>query len=111
VDTRLDGTRLREQEDSSLLLALYDTKREVESGAGTTAKPLDYTRRRILWRVWHYEKRNGDVSVDIFPAITYDTHTDGFSKTSFLWRLFRYEKRPDGGVDFDLLFLPLKRAR
>ena len=110
LETRLDGTRLQEDSGSSVLLALYDTKRELKPKTDTDP-PLDYERRRILWRVWHYEKRNGDVSVDLFPAITYDTHADGFSKTSFLWRLFRYEKHPGGGVDVDLLFLPLKRAR
>jgi hypothetical protein len=90
-------------------LALYDTRRELTPK--TDAAPaLDYARRRILWRLWHYEKRDGDVSVDIFPFITYDTHPDGFSKTSFLWRLYRYERHPDGGVDLDVLFLPLKRA-
>ena len=47
----------------------------------------------------------------MFPAITHDTRTDGFRQTTFLWRLYRYEKHPDGGVDLDLLFLPLKRAR
>lgn len=110
LEERLDGTRLREDSGFSLLLALYDTKRELKPKT-ETAQPLDYERRRILWRLWHYEKRNGDVSVDIFPAITYDTRTDGFSKTSFLWRFFRYEKHPEGGVDLDVFFLPLKRAR
>lgn len=110
VEARLDGTRQDEHSDAALLLALYDTKHEFKPGADAV-KPLEYTRRRILWRVWHYEKRNGEVSVDIFPSITYDTHPDGFRKASFLWRLYRYEKHPDGGVDLDLLFVPLRRAR
>ncbi len=110
LETRLDGTRLREDSDTAWLLALYDTRRKFAQ-ATPTAKPLDYERRRILWRLWHYEKRGGEVSVDVFPSITYDTHPDGFSKTSFLWRLYRYERHPDGGVDLDLLFLPLRRAR
>ncbi len=110
LETRLDGTRLREDTDSAVLLALYDTRRKYAQ-ANDAAKTLAYERRRILWRLWHYEKRNGDVSVDIFPAITCDTRTDGFRKTSFLWRLYRYERHPDGGVDLDVLFLPLKRAR
>ncbi len=109
-ETRLDGSRVRETSGFSLLLALYDTRCE-SAQKSDTSQPLDYERRRILWRLWHYERRNGDVSVDLFPSITYDTHADGFSKTSFLWRLFRYEKHPGGGTDFDLLFLPLKRAR
>ena len=110
LETRLDGTRLREDSDSSLLYALYDTRRKSAQATGA-AKPLEYERRRILWRLWHYEKRNGDVSVDIFPAITYDTRTDGFRKTSLMWRLYRYEKHPGGGADLDLFFLPLKRTK
>lgn len=111
LETRLDGSPLKETRESSLLLALYDTKRERLSQA-ESAQPLDYVRRRVLWRLWHYERRNGDVSVDIFPSITYDTHADGFSKTSFLWRFYRYERHPgNGGTDLDLLYLPLKRAR
>lgn len=49
--------------------------------------------------------------MDVFPAITCDVRTDGFSKTSFLWRLYRFERHSEGGVDLDLLFLPLSRAR
>ena len=109
LETRLDGTRIRESSESALLLALYDTKKEFTPKTDTS-QPLDYVRRRILLRLWHYEKRNGDISVDIFPSITYDTHTDGFSKTSFLWRFYRYEKHPNGAVDLDLLFLPLKSS-
>jgi hypothetical protein len=48
----------------------------------------------------------------MFPSMTYDTRTDGFSKASFLWRFYRYERHPGNvGADLDLLFLPLKRAR
>ena len=109
LETRLDGTRIRESSESALLLALYDTKKAITPKT-ETSQPLDYVRRRILWRLWHYEKRNGDLSVDIFPSITYDTHADGFSKTSFLWRFYRYERHPNGTIDIDFLFLPLKRS-
>jgi hypothetical protein len=111
LETRLDGSPLCETSESSLLLALYDAKRE-QRPQTESAPPLDYVRRRILWRLWHYERRNGDVSVDMFPSMTYDTRTDGFSKASFLWRFYRYERHPGNvGADLDLLFLPLKRAR
>jgi hypothetical protein len=106
--TRLDGAPLSQTDESSLLYPLYDTKRNCVAADGKTPA-LDYTRRRVLWRVWHYEKRNGDVSVDLFPFITYDARTDGFRKTSFLWRLYRYEKSQSGKVSFDLLFIPLRR--
>jgi hypothetical protein len=66
-------------------------------------------RSRVLWRLWHYERSNGDVSVDIFPAITYDTKTNGFKSASFLWRCFRYERGKDG-KKLDLLFVPIMRS-
>jgi hypothetical protein len=87
---------------------LYDHKHE-KNPATKDEPTTDYVRRRILWRLWHYERLNGDVSIDIFPAITYDTKTNGFHKVSFLWRLFRYEKGPKG-KKLDLLFIPLIRS-
>ena len=62
-----------------------------------------------MWRLWHYEKLNGDVSVDVFPSFTYDRKTDGFKKVSFLWRFFRYEREANGETKVDALFIPLKR--
>jgi hypothetical protein len=106
--TRLDGSPLSRTDEKAILGALYDTKRNtVMAQANTPA--LDYIRRRVLWRVWHYERRNSDVSVDLFPFITHDTHADGFRKTSFLWRFYRYEKSPEGKTALDLFFLPLIR--
>jgi hypothetical protein len=106
--TRLDGSTLSAADESSLLLALYDTKRNSVAANGSTPA-LDYERRRILWRVWHYERRNGDVSVDLFPFITHDTHADGFRKTSLLWRLYRHETASDGKTSLDILFVPVRR--
>jgi hypothetical protein len=96
--------------DTSVLLWLYDYKRE--AGPLTGAGPVvtnDYTRSRVLWRLWHYERLNGDVSVDVFPSFTYDHKTDGFKKISFLWRGFRYERDPAGNRKLDVLFIPLQR--
>lgn len=126
---------LRGRRDSkhSVLLWLYDSVREerrdlplvpgtapqdlapsagrVESLSAPPPAPdtaRDYLRRRVLWRLWHYERSDGDVSVDAFPAITWDARRDGFRKFSFCWRLLRYERGPDGRkVDF--CFLPLWR--
>jgi len=98
--------RGREDVNSSLLLLLYDYKRTIRQQKEEESS--DYTRARILWRLWHYERANGDVSVDVFPGITYDRKKNGFKKFSFLWRLIRYEKGPDG-KKVDLLFLPLVR--
>jgi hypothetical protein len=58
--------------------------------------------------LYHYEREKDDVSVDVFPAITYDRTRDGMRKWSFLWRAFRYETGPDG-TKLDLLFIPLVR--
>jgi hypothetical protein len=91
-------------EESNLLFLLYDYRRERNS-----AQKHDYVRRRVLWRLWHYERLNGDVSVDLFPAITWDRREDGSRKTSFLWRLFRYERDPEGGKKLDILFIPIVR--
>mgnify|MGYP006280025241 CR=1 FL=1 len=102
--------RETKQINASILLLLYDYKRRLYTGKDETPDPPkhDYTRSRVLWRLWHYEKSDGDVSVDIFPAITYDSKTNGFRKASFLWRLFRYETGPKG-TKLDLLFLPIIR--
>ena len=96
--------------DTSVLLWLYDYKHEAGPlpGAGPVATN-DYTRSRVLWRLWHCERLNGDVSVDVFPSFTYDRKTDGFKKFSFLWRGFRYERDPNGNDKLDVLFIPLKR--
>ncbi len=96
----------KRSEDSALLGILYNTLHEQEAGE----KPGDYLRKRILWRLWHYEKLNGDVSVDAFPGITVDSYQNGYHKSSFLWRVFRYENDPASDrKKLDLLFLPLRR--
>ena len=83
---------------------LYDWKRE-----SIPEENHEYVRRRVLWRLYHYEKLDGDESTDIFPAITYDRRKDGYRKFSFLWRLFRYEDDPGKGTSLDILFLPICR--
>jgi hypothetical protein len=96
----------------SALLLLYDYKHEL--GPNASAKPgttNDYTRARVCWRLWHYERLNGNVSLDVFPTFTYDSKTNGFTKTSFLWRLFRYERAPGSTPALDVLFIPLARPR
>ena len=74
------------------------------------SKGHEYDMKSILWRFWHYEKLNGDVTVDSFPFFTYDSKTNGYSKTSLCWRLFRNEYDPktdNRSVDF--LFVPVWR--
>ena len=102
--------RHKSEVNGSVGVFLYDYRHEVgpvrtEKSGGSN----DYTRARVLWRVWHYERQNGNVSVDAFPAITYDRQTSGANKTSFLWRFYRYEHAADGSRKLDVLFIPLLR--
>ena len=103
----------------------YDTKEKVFDGELDEAYSLfgllwssrneriagghNYKKRALLWRFWHWEELNGDVSVDVFPGFTYDSKTNGYSKTSFLWRFFRWENDPEKGKKVDLLFIPVWR--
>ena len=93
-----------EREEFSALLFLYDYKRE-----SVPQEYHEYARRRVLWRLYHYERLNGDESTDVFPAITYDRRKDGYRKFSFLWRFFRWERDPEKGTKLDVLFIPLRR--
>ena len=106
----VSGDQTRTNVDTSVLLMLYDYKRDVQAATATQLEATDYIRSRVLWRLWHYEQTNCTVSVDLFPGITYDRKPDGFKKISWLWRLFRYERDPDGGHKFDLLFIPFVRS-
>jgi len=100
----------REKARARVLLLLYDYLKRAGPDTDEPEKRDEYVRARVLWRLWHYERVNDEVSVDVFPAITYDRRDDSFRKVSLLWRLFRYE-RDTGGVDLDLLFIPFRRAR
>jgi hypothetical protein len=103
-------TEGRSNRDTSVLLWLYDYKHQVGPRPGVNSGATnDYTRARVLWRLWHYERNNGTVSVDVFPSFTYDRKPDGFKKVSFFWRFFRYERDPDGDRKLDLFFVPLQR--
>lgn len=86
---------------------LYDDIRRSPPGGATAAAP-EYLRKRILWRFWHYQRSGQDVTVDMFPAITYDRVASGQHGFSFLWRFIRYDTGPEG-TKCDLLFLPVKR--
>lgn len=99
-----DGTV---QTEGSLLWKLYDYQRE----EGTNDQPHEYVRHRVLWRVWHYESLNGQVSVDSIPFVTYDSKPNGFRKLTFLWRFFRYETDPEAGKKLDLCFIPIMRTK
>ncbi len=100
----------RESVNGSALAWLYDYKYDTHFGrSGNAPRTNDYTRARVCWRLWHYERLNGEVNVDVFPGFTYDRKADGFEKTSFLWRFFRYERDRAGAKRLDLFFVPVKR--
>ena len=93
-----------EEGDTSLLLLLYNGEHRADTAKGTS-----YTSHKVLWKLWDWEEENGDVALDVFPGFTYDSKTNGYSKTSFLWRFFRYENDPEKGKKVDLLFIPVWR--
>jgi len=78
---------------------------EYEKRNGTLAA----VEKSVLWCFWHYEMKDGNVSVDSFPFFTYDAKKDGYEKTSLLWRLFRNEYDPKEGRKVDVLFVPVWR--
>ena len=92
------------EKDSSVLCHLLWSAHEERRADGTCNGE-----ESVLWRVWHRVREDGNVAVDMFPFVTYDSKTNGFTKTSFFWRLFRYEKDPASGTKVDLLFLPVWR--
>lgn len=88
--------------DGTMLLWLYNYRH--------TVRPQEeYVCRRFIWRAYYYERKNDDVSVDIFPGITYDSTHDGFKRWAWLGRVFRYERGPEGRK-LDLLLVPLLRS-
>ncbi len=94
----------------SLLLCLYDYRREQGLPPPESA-PHDYTRRRVLFRLYHHERLNGALSVDLFPGMTYDRDPAAGTRTfSLLWRLFRYARTPEKRA-CDLLFIPVWRQK
>ena len=97
------------QDESHLWVCglLYDRLREVRA-AGAEEPGRDHVRNRVLWRLWHYEREGADVSVDVFPGITYDRSGEESKSFSFLWRLFRYE-RSTAGRRMYVLFVPVVR--
>lgn len=97
----------REEASTWILGPLYDWRHRV-TPAREGAVAEDYTRHRVLWRLWHYERLNGEVGVDAFPGLTYDRSADGTRAFSFLWRVFRYE-RLTAGVKVHLFFIPIVR--
>lgn len=89
---------------AELLFYLYRS----EWTAATGHSP-EKTRRSILWRVMRCEKAGEDLSLDVFPFITYDVRpAEKITQFSVFWRLFR--KRAEGGkTSLDVLGIPVRR--
>ena len=102
----IDRTRESDEEkvDVSFLIWLYAYAKSIDRKTNGFQ-----SRHRVLWKLWDWEERDGNVSLDVFPGFTYDSKTNGYTKTSFLWRLFRYENDPQAGLSVDMLFLPVWR--
>ncbi len=86
-----------------ILFWLFDSK-------WTAAKKdfLENTHRRILWRLMDYEKSGENVSMDIFPFITYDKIPEKeISQFSVFWRLFRWREEKEKRA-LDILFIPFR---
>jgi len=101
-----DGKHTRT--DFSLLGWLYDYRRRLTEPKD--GKANDYVRSRILWRVMHYERIDGDSAVEVFPAIHWSKGAAGDGQFSFFWRLFRLGHAAGGGTNLDVLFIPILRA-
>ena len=70
----------------------------------------DRVRHRVLWKLWDWERKGEEVSLDMFPGVTWDSRADGYRKAAWLWRLFRWEKDAEGGTSVDVLFIPVWRG-
>jgi hypothetical protein len=71
---------------------------------------LDKTHARVLWHVVDYKREGPAKSLDVFPAVSYDSNAEtGFKRFAFLWRFVRYQRDKDGGKKLDLLFIPVMR--
>ena len=91
---------------SSAELLFYVYRSDWTAAAGSTPEK---TRRSILWRVMRYEKTGEDVSLDVFPFITYDARpAEKLTQFSVFWRLYR--KRTEGDkTALDVLGIPVRR--
>ena len=70
----------------------------------------DRVRHRVLWKLWDWERKGEEVSLDMFPGVTWDSRADGYRKAAWLWRLFRWEKDAEGRTSVDVLFIPVWRG-
>ena len=67
----------------------YDRERRWDK---PTKEYQDRIRARILWKLFDYRRVGHEVSVDMFPFVTYDRDGVKTKQFSFLWRFFSYER-------------------
>ena len=64
--------------------------------------------RKILWWIMNYNRKGENVSLDVFPFITYDKlPKEEISQFSVFWRLFRWREEKEKRM-LDILFIPLR---
>ena len=93
-----------ETAEASFLWPLYAYASHDDRLSGKCVK-----RHSVLWKLWDWEEKDGEVRLDAFPGLAYDAKSDGYVKASLLWRLFRYESNPVSGAEVDVLFVPVWR--
>lgn len=89
------------------LLGTYYHRDTVD--VGKHGKGRSYRRHSILWKFWDWREEDGDVSLDCFPGVTYNSGKDGSMSFSFLWRFYRYARDANGDKKLDILFIPFMR--
>jgi len=86
-----------------ILYWLYESKWT----AAHKNKP-EKSERKILWWFMNYKKTGKNVSLDVFPFITYDkVPGEEISQFSVFWRLFRWREEKEKRA-LDLLFIPFR---
>jgi len=64
--------------------------------------------RKILWWIMNYNRTGENVSLDVFPFITYDkVQEEEISQFSVFWRLFRWREEKEKRM-LDILFIPIR---
>jgi hypothetical protein len=114
------GHREGDRTSHSSLLWLFTRKADLAAGT-VNAQALWYlvsydrqaatedlpasTNTRILWKLYHRERRGDDVNLDIFPFVACSRSPE-HTRLSFAWRFFSVDRSPDA-TRVHLLFLPV----
>ena len=87
----------------SALLWLYQS----EWYDGSKNQP-EKCQKKILWWLMNYNRNGGNVTLDVFPFITYDkTPVKKIKQFSVFWRLFRWREEKEKRM-LDVLFIPFR---